>query len=55
MPLERRVRAVGGDYPSALLAPVLERVKAVISEGGGVGVSEHGENAAFMGGSVIFH
>jgi len=55
MPLEGAVRALGRDDPGALLAAMLEGIQAVVGQGGCVRMSEHGENAAFVGRFVVFH
>jgi hypothetical protein len=47
------VAAAGGDA-RALLSPVLQREETVVGQQGGILVTVHGEDAAFMFGTMVF-
>jgi hypothetical protein len=53
-PVDAKLFAVAGDDAGAFLAAMLERVKAVVREFGGVGMAKNAEDAAIMFG-VILH
>ena len=55
VPLERRIRPGGGDDARAFLPAMLEREEPVVGEGGGVLMTENGENAALMRWLVLGH
>jgi len=55
MPLKLGFGTVCGHDACTLLPSMLEGVQTVVGERGGVGVTKNGEDAAFVGGFVMFH
>jgi hypothetical protein len=55
MPLKLGSRTIGSHDSRALLPSMLKGVETVVGEGGSVRMTEYSENAAFVGGFVVFH